>query len=173
MDNWKTLLLMGVGGAALFTAVRAQAIPLGVGSFSKADAYQLVREYNASQGGWFDKDGRSLVDIMAIFATESGFNPKAYNPNDVSGAWGMGQMLATTARDFGVQNPQELFNPKIAVRTTMDYLKWSYIYLSANLNRAPTRDEWIGSYNSGVGGILKGRIPTFYLLKWQAARALI
>lgn len=183
MANLKLIIAMTAATALTVLAVRTQALPAIVSTdissgaakpFTKADALNLVRTYDANYfNGWFSTGGRKHKDVMAIFAVESGFNPKAYNPNDISGAWGLGQMLATTANDFGVSNPQNLFNPQIAVRATMDYLIWAYDYLTNRLGRVPSRDEWIGSYNAGVGAVSQGRIPTFYLLKWQAARVLV
>lgn len=39
--------------------------------------------------------------IKAIIGIESGFNPLAYNPNDPGGAWGLMQMIPSTARALG------------------------------------------------------------------------
>ncbi len=66
--------------------------------------------------------------LFAITATEQGtdnpndWNPKAYNPNDPSGAFGLTQVLSDTASELGVSNPYELFNPYTALETTAKYL---------------------------------------------------
>jgi len=174
--NNKTVLLAAAGLTVAAVAVRAKALPAialpatnGTRAFTKFDALLLVQRYDVQYyRGWFSQNGRSHKDVMAIFAVESGFDPLAYN-----GAWGIGQMLATTAADFGVLNPTQLFKPEIAIKATMDYLKWSHGYLTNSLGRTPSRDEWIGAYNYGVGNVSKGRIPYAYLLKWQALRAFV
>lgn len=51
--------------------------------------------------------------IQAVIETESSWNPDAYNPNDPSGAWGLMQILFTTAKGLGYGGTAEgLFDPE-------------------------------------------------------------
>lgn len=50
--------------------------------------------------------------IRAIIQVESNWNPNAYNPNDPTGAWGLGQILYRTAQGLGYAGPPDgLFDP--------------------------------------------------------------
>lgn len=61
----------------------------------------------------------------SLFQTESGFNPTARNPR--SGAFGIGQVLASTAANPGYGLPPiseaDLADPKKAIPWSLDYLK--------------------------------------------------
>lgn len=61
----------------------------------------------------------------SLFATESSFNPQARNPR--SGAFGIGQVLASTAANpgFGMQpiTEADLADPRKAIPWSLDYLK--------------------------------------------------
>jgi soluble lytic murein transglycosylase-like protein len=55
--------------------------------------------------------------VLAVTAVESAFNPRAYNPNDPGGAWGLMQMIPATARGLGYTGPMDalLTNPSQAI----------------------------------------------------------
>ncbi len=126
-------------------------------------------------GGWFSKGGRSQRDVMAIFAIESLFNPQAFRENDNGEgdhAYGLGQMLGSTAGDFGYSGPDLKHIPN-AVDATMRYLKWSWDYLANRLGYNPSLSQWIGAYNAGVGNVAKGRVPLVYVAKHTAAKIIV
>ena len=137
----------------------------------------IVRGLNAGEfGGWFRED-----DVLAIVQIESGFDPEEKRfeahvktpatPNgDVS--IGLMQVLYSTALDRGhLGGPAALFDPVVNVRMGMRQLLWSHEFLTARLGRAPSIPEWIGSYNAGVGNVLRGNIPDLYVARWVRARA--
>ena len=89
--------------------------------------------------------------LYGIVSAEQGttnpnnWNIGAYNPNDPSGAYGLTQVLGTTAQSLGV-NPQMLLqSPSMALDTTAKYI----------LKYAPTSTDNIsvvaGVYNGGPG----------------------
>ena len=49
--------------------------------------------------------------IQAVIQTESSWNPNAYNASDPGGARGLMQIIAATARAYGVTNLSDLFDP--------------------------------------------------------------
>ena len=115
-------------------------------------------------------------DIMAMFQVESRFDPNAINLNDGgqgNHAYGIGQMLASTAGDIGITDPNVLFDMETGIRATMTYMVWIFDFLSRSFNRAPTRTEWIGAYNFGVGNAAAGRTNTGYLLLVDAAKVFL
>jgi len=116
------------------------------------------------------------ADILAMFQIESRFDPMALRLNDGGQgvhAYGIGQMLSTTAADVGISNPNDLFVLEIGVKATMDYMIWIYNFLTSQLGRQPTAREWVGAYNIGVGNILNGNFPLTYLTKQAAAKLLL
>jgi len=129
-----------------------------------------VQRINAGEfGGIFNP-----ADVMAVIEIESSFQPNAQrfeaHLNDAS--IGLMQTLYSTAVDRGYQGgPAGLFDPETSIRFGMRQLKWSFDFLATRLGREPTQEEWIGSYNAGVGNVLKGNIPSGYVTKWRRARA--
>lgn len=54
--------------------------------------------------------------IQAVIQTESSWNPNAHNASDPSGAWGLMQILYTTARALGYTGAAEgLFDPAVNI----------------------------------------------------------
>lgn len=141
---------------------------------NKGRAFGFIESLDALQfGGWFAQDGRSYSDVMGLFQVESGFNPRAFSKDDGGAgnhAYGIGQVLASTARDFGVTQPETMFALGTGVRVTLEYLKWIWEFLAGRLGRNPTKSEWIGAYNAGVGSVLNGNIPLLYIGRWYFAR---
>lgn len=148
---------------------QASAAPLGNGASMKDQARAIIDQVNAEEfGGWFDP-----ADVMAIIEVESSFDPNAYRYeaklDDAS--IGLMQVLYRTALDRGLAGgPAALYDPALNIRIGMRQLKWSFDYL-ADRGGAPTTDQWIGSYNAGVGNALKGYVPLAYVAKWKAERA--
>ena len=53
----------------------------------------------------------------------NGFNPLAYNPDDPTGAWGLGQLLLRTARGLGFDGPgEDLLDPDTNIYWSTEYL---------------------------------------------------
>lgn len=53
--------------------------------------------------------------IRAVIDVESNFNPDAFNPNDPGGAYGLMQIIAATARGYGVTDLSTLFDPAVNI----------------------------------------------------------
>src|SRR6185436_19757705 len=53
--------------------------------------------------------------IKAVIEVESSGNPNAYNPADPGGARGLMQIIASTARAYGVEDLAELFDPVVNI----------------------------------------------------------
>ena len=125
-------------------------------------------------GGFFLSNGIvGHADLLAMFQIESRFDPAAINFNDGGAgnhAYGIGQMLATTAADVGITNPNDLLNVETGVGATLKYMRWIYDFLTPRLGRAPSNREWVGAYNIGIGNVLNGNLPSAYLTKHAAAK---
>ena len=148
------------------------------GTTPKQDAQSAALWVNslAEFGGWFSNPDHSVDDIMAIWAVESNYNPRALNTNDGgqgNHAFGIGQVLASTAGDFGITQPEVMLDLRTGARVSMAYSMWTHEFLQSRLGRAPTKREWIGAYNAGVGNVLNGNLPELYITKWTLKRALV
>lgn len=53
--------------------------------------------------------------IQAVIQTESSWNTNAYNANDPGGARGLMQVIASTARAYGVTDLSSLFIPSVGI----------------------------------------------------------
>jgi soluble lytic murein transglycosylase-like protein len=166
-----------IGLAALGLAVwlatkskRAQAT-IGTGRrMTRAEVRDLITRINAREfGGWFDP-----LDVEAIAEIESSFDPRAYRaePRIGDASIGLMQTLYSVARQHGYTGaPEGLFDPETSVRLGMKHLRWTYNTLRSWMNREPTKEEWIGGYNAGVGNVYRnGYIPLAYINKFIAAR---
>ncbi|TAN55364.1 MAG: lytic transglycosylase domain-containing protein [Magnetospirillum sp.] len=141
----------------------------GAYSGAGADVVALVQQINAVEfGGWFDP-----ADVLAVIQIESSFQPTAYRaePQIGDASYGLMQVLYSTASDRGYGgDPAGLFDPEVNIRIGMAQLLWSWQFLSSRMRAAPSKEQWIGSYNAGVGNALKGYVPWGYVAKWTAAR---
>lgn len=121
-----------------------------------------------------DPDGwMPAAELLAFVEIESGFNPNAYRfePRLNEASYGLMQVLASTGRDMGLQGaPEAMFDPATSLQIGISYSRWSWDYLMRRLGRDPTEIEWVGSYNAGVGNVLRGFTPHSYVRKWQLAR---
>lgn len=135
------------------------------GPLTRGQARALVLHLDRSEfGGFFQSNLHSWKDVMGIWSKESNFNRNNYNPDDPTGAYGIGQVLASTARDYGYSRPQELFNPLIGARVSMEHMRWTWAELTRRLGREPTNKQWIMAYNAGAAGVAQGRNVTDYYL---------
>lgn len=141
----------------------------GVDMTAREKAAALVLYHNLfSFGGWFTGEPRRMADVLAVFAIESRYNFDAIGDLHLEDkSWGIGQVRGTTAGDYGITDPRELLKPSKGVLVAMKHLKWSHTFLKNRLGRAPTFEEWIGSYNAGVGNVLRGYIPREYVARWK------
>lgn len=82
--------------------------------------------------------------VAAVISVESSFNPKAVSP---TGAKGLGQFLASTAKDVGISDP---FDVDQGVKGTARYIAW----LFRAWDGYPQRLELaLASYSSGIGTV--------------------
>lgn len=140
-----------------------------VSAVSVNEARALIDAVNAREGHGLDP-----AVVLAVIEIESAFDPQAsrWEPSLGEASLGLMQLLLSTAKDRGLtEGPMALFDPARNIQLGMRQLAWSWDYLVNRLGRAPTDDEWIGSYNAGVGNVTAGYIPDDYVRKFQAARA--
>ncbi len=160
--------LITVSALGFFTWLVMRQAAAAAARIPDADLLVMINRINAELGNWFDP-----LDVLAIVEIESSNNPDAYRYeralNDAS--IGLMQILYGTAQDRGyVQGPAGLFDPQTNIRYGMRQLRWSFDYLQSRLGATPTMEQWIGSYNAGVGNVMKGNIPLSYVQKWASAR---
>jgi soluble lytic murein transglycosylase-like protein len=88
--------------------------------------------------------------VLAIIATESGFNPNAVSP---ANAQGLMQLIPATAERFRVRNP---FDPAQNIRGGMAYLRWLMAYYQGNVVLVAA------AYNAGEGAVNRYRgVPPY------------
>lgn len=88
--------------------------------------------------------------VLAIAATESGFNPEARSARD---ARGIMQLILDTANRFVVQ---QIDDPKENIRGGIAYLRWLLSYFRGNVALTAA------AYNAGEGNVDKFRgVPPF------------
>lgn len=91
-----------------------------------------------------DKWSVNPDEIRAIIQVESNWNPNAYNPNDPTGAWGLGQILYRTALGLGYSGPPEgLFDPTTNIDLIAHLLRTLHDSWGDDLHRV------FSAYNSG------------------------
>ena len=87
----------------------------------------------------------------SLIARESGFNPKAVSS---TGAKGLGQMIDSTARSMGVEDP---FDIQQNLKGSLGYLKKLFDKCEGRPNQA---DLALASYLQGPNAVAKhGRVP--------------
>ena len=113
-------------------------------------------------GGWFARNGVRYRDIAAMWLTESLGDPRAVNltgeDGAQGGAWGLGQVTARTATDYGILAPLAplMLYPRIGGRISMAHVQFVVQGLRNN-GRAGDHIEWVQAYNVGLSGFLSGR----------------
>ena len=88
--------------------------------------------------------------VLAVMATESGFDPNAKSPKN---AWGLMQLIPETAERFNVKN---ILDPIENIRGGMSYLRWLLSYFRGDVTLT------LAAYNAGEGAVDKhGGVPPF------------
>jgi transglycosylase-like protein with SLT domain/Sel1 repeat-containing protein len=88
--------------------------------------------------------------VLAVIATESGFNALAISHRN---AKGLMQLMPETVARFGVKDP---FDPEDNIRGGMTYLRWLLLHFDGNLTLA------LAAYNAGEQVVaFYGRVPPF------------
>src|SRR5579864_4304774 len=104
--------------------------------------YQIARDYALNP-----------LLVAAIATVESDFNPRARSRK---GAYGLMQVLPSTARRFGLPRKRDLFNPRKNLETASRYLRW----LVDRFGDDPIRV--LAAYNAGEGAVDRfGGVPPF------------
>jgi|GEM_PF-499981 len=104
--------------------------------------YQIARSYALNP-----------LLVAAIAKVESDFNPHARSRK---GAYGLMQVLPSTARRFGLPRKRDLFNPRKNLETASRYLRW----LVDRFGDDPVRV--LAAYNAGEGAVDRfGGVPPF------------
>ena len=134
----------------------------------------LIHKLNDSEfGGWFLPS-----ELMAFCQIESAFNPHAYRyePRLAEGSYGLMQVLASTARsvDPTLTNPETMYDAETGLRIGMKVARLYWSQEQRHFGRDPTKNEWVASYNEGVGGAERDveaeREPDpAYTAAWRAA----
>ena len=122
----------------------------------------------ADPAGWMP-----YAELLAFVELESSFRPSAYRyePHLAEASYGLMQVLESTARDRGmIGDPRQMYDPVTGLAFGILQARWSWEFLARRLGRPPTEAEWVGSYNAGVGNVLRGFIPQGYYRRWQLAR---
>ncbi|MBW3623711.1 MAG: lytic transglycosylase domain-containing protein [Armatimonadetes bacterium] len=139
------------------------------GSQEVLDAYKGAIRYFNQRGsdGEVDRIARAVLNysiqyevdarlVMAVFAVESNFNPRATSR---VGASGIGQLMPGTAAGLGVRNIYDIEqNVEGAIK-----------YIRAQLDRYDGKDTWtqlqlaLAAYNAGPGAVKKygGKVPPY------------
>jgi len=88
--------------------------------------------------------------VLAVMATESGFDPNAKSPKN---AWGLMQLIPETAERFNVKN---ILDPIDNIRGGMAYLRWLLSYYRGDVTLT------LAAYNAGEGAVDKhSGVPPF------------
>ena len=115
-----------------------------------------------------------IPELLAFIQVESAFLPTAYRfePRLGEASWGLMQVLESTARENGLGSnaPETMFRPEVSIAIGINYARAAWELLTRRLGREPYEHEWVGSYNAGVGGVLRGNVPQSYVARWRAAR---
>lgn len=159
--------------AGLFAWLVAKTIEGQTERLEPGQVLAMIDKLNREEfGGWFDPR-----DVLALVEVESSFRPRVmrYEEHLGEASLGLTQVLLSTARDRGYAGgPGGLLDdPYMNLRIGMRQLRWSHDYLASRLGRAPSREQWFGSYNAGVGNVSKGNIPLAYVGKIDRARAAL
>lgn len=127
----------------------------------------LIKKLNTAEfDDWFYPS-----EVMAFCQVESAFRPHAYRyePALGEGSYGLMQVLASTAKPFGVDDPETMYDPPVGLLTGMKVAKSYYEIEQRRLGRDPTEEEWCDSYNRGPRGSQLGSDDHAYVVEWTAA----
>lgn len=130
---------------------------------SKSELINLAAEIDRDNfNNWFSTNGVIHESIAAMWLTESAGNPRATNfdggDGAQGGAWGLGQVTAKTATDYGIFMPLApiMLYPKIGGRVSMEHVRFTVQGLRAS-GLSATAFEWVQAYNVGLTGFVNGR----------------
>lgn len=99
--------------------------------------------------------------VLAIIATESGFNPNAVSPKN---AQGLMQLIPDTAARFKVRN---ILDPAQNIRGGMAYLRWLMAYFEGDVMLVAA------AYNAGEGAVDRYRgVPPYAETREYVRRVL-
>ena len=93
--------------------------------------------------------------LAALINQESKFDPKA---KSWAGAIGLTQVLPSTAKDLGVKNPNQLFQPDVSIKTGAAYLQQLIEYWQPIVKDSTEAVNFaLASYNTGKGHVMDAR----------------
>ena len=107
-----------------------------------------------------------------MWLTESSGNPRATNfmggDGAQGGSWGLGQVTARTASDYGILRPLAftMLHPRIGGRVSMQHVDATIAGLR-RAGRAGSVSEWLQAYNVGVTGYLNGARNSAHLSRFN------
>lgn len=123
--------------------VKSDYFVVGNGKISPYD--DLIRQYSDSLH-W---DWRLLASMIY---QESHFDPRA---NSWAGAMGLMQIMPSTQKRYGINNP---YAPKENIRAGVEYLIWLNDYFSDSIPDEQMRLKFVlAAYNAGLGHVLDAR----------------
>ena len=130
---------------------------------SRDELIALAEDIDAkSFNNWLWFNGVRYTEIAAMWLTESSGNPRATNMTGGDGAqggsWGLGQVTARTATDYGLAQPLAplMLFPRIGAKISIAHVRAVVRGLRANgLQGGST--QWVQAYNVGLTGFLNGR----------------
>ena len=132
----------------------------------------LASDIDASRfNGWFRSNNVSYKSIAAMWLTESAGNPRATNltggDGRQGGAWGLGQVTALTATDYGILMPLAplMLLPAIGARVSMEHVQFTVRGLRRQ-GLAGDAPQWVQAYNVGLTGFINGRRNQAHLTRF-------
>lgn len=101
--------------------------------------------FDAEIAGAASRHNVPVALIKAVIAVESGFKQDALNTSDPGYAWGLMQMIPSTARSLGYAGPMEtlLTDPALAIDLGAKLLR-------QNLTAVKTVPNAVSAYNGGI-----------------------
>ena len=118
-----------------------------------------------------------LIDLKKIVQIESSGNPLAHNSG--SGAAGLAQITPIALQDWNKMNPSEqylynhLFNPQVNIKIANWYFNNRIPQMLKHYNMPVTLDNVLAAYNSGIGNVIKKRLPketVDYIKKYRSMK---
>lgn len=160
-----------------FIVAKSGAVLIAAGAYAtrRLDLAQLIDlaadQDKANFSSWFSQNQVPYRALAAMWLTESAGNPRATNLTGTDGlqggSWGLGQVTALTATDYGIARafaPLMLL-PAIGAKVSMQHVQFNIRGLqNAGLNGSP--EEWVQSYNVGLAGYLQGRRNEVHLTRF-------
>ena len=158
----------------------ASAAPLAIGAVAydtrkrtRAELVELAEDIDAKAfNNWLWFNGVRYSDIAAMWLTESLGNPRATNltggDGEQGGSWGLGQVTALTATDYGLLMPLAplMLFPRIGARISIAHVQ-AVVRGLRNAGRAGGPEEWVQAYNVGLSAFLNGRSNLAHYQRFQ------